>query len=748
MNDTSSQPTPKPEAEPDEIDITLDVNPGERIQIDIEIGTDGHPKVRQQTLAPRSNGNRRAATPPPKARPSGQTKRKLRAPSALTLFGLAMVVYLLTRLIAITEYPIYFFCDEAVNTVLASDLIRDNLHSTEHELLPTFFKNGVQYNLSVSVYLQVIPYLLFGKSILVTRGVSALLTLLAALWLAWMARDHFKLPNWWLAPLALAVIPTWFLHSRSAYENALLPTFYIGSLYYYLNYRSGKTNHLYPALILAALAFYSYTPGQVVVALTGLALLVLDFRYHLRHRGTALRGLGLLAALALPMARFLLTHPQDYATRLGRISPYWSVDNSILWKAGQYIGQYLSGFNPIFWFFPNQAGEAVHQMAGHAHIAMLLLPFCAWGLWIVAHHLRQPENRVTLLALLVAPSGAALVGLNANRALVIVIPAVLLALVGFAAAVEWLAGRIHLPQRALSAALFIALTFGSFGLLVNSLTKEPVRYTDYGLSGLQFGAKEVFPAARAYRAAHPDRQALISPNWTFQAEVMRQFFISNDNNIRMHGIDQTIQKIDPQIDQKVFVLLKKDLEQVTTSGHFDEPVVEQVIDYPDGSPGFYFVRLRYRDDIQAVLQGEKELRSQMVEDTAQIGDQMVTVRHMEMEGNWQNLFDLDPDSLAKTNGVNPLAIELLYDTASPLTGIVAKVGAESVRITVQVWVDETQPPQTFVLDAAEDGQPFKDVQVDFGQTLSTHRLRFELQDVQAGEDAIVHLWELTPIQAQ
>ena len=90
----------------------------------------------------------------------------------VVLFALSLLVYLLTRLIALPDFPIYFFTDEAVQTVLAADLIRDGLHGWEGEFLPAYFKNGNYYNLSASVYLQVLPYLLFGKSVFVTRAVS------------------------------------------------------------------------------------------------------------------------------------------------------------------------------------------------------------------------------------------------------------------------------------------------------------------------------------------------------------------------------------------------------------------------------------------------------------------------------------------------------------------------------------------------------------------------------------------------
>ncbi len=56
-----------------------------------------------------------------------------------TLFGLAVLVYAITRLWALDQFPIYFFTDEAIHPVLGTELIRNGLRDFEHTFLPTFF---------------------------------------------------------------------------------------------------------------------------------------------------------------------------------------------------------------------------------------------------------------------------------------------------------------------------------------------------------------------------------------------------------------------------------------------------------------------------------------------------------------------------------------------------------------------------------------------------------------------------------
>ena len=97
------------------------------------------------------------------------------------LFILAIFIYLLVRLIGLDQFPIYFFSDEAIQTVRASDFVRDNYRSESQEFFPTDFKNSYQYNLGPSVYIQILPTLLFGRQISVTRATAVLFSLLTAL---------------------------------------------------------------------------------------------------------------------------------------------------------------------------------------------------------------------------------------------------------------------------------------------------------------------------------------------------------------------------------------------------------------------------------------------------------------------------------------------------------------------------------------------------------------------------------------
>lgn len=69
----------------------------------------------------------------------------------------------MTQFWQIARFPIYFFCDEAIQTVLAQDVLAHGLRDSAGRLLPPFFLNAEKWNLSLSVYLHLISLILFGK---------------------------------------------------------------------------------------------------------------------------------------------------------------------------------------------------------------------------------------------------------------------------------------------------------------------------------------------------------------------------------------------------------------------------------------------------------------------------------------------------------------------------------------------------------------------------------------------------------
>jgi hypothetical protein len=730
------------------VDLDINLAAKQRVDISIEIMADeAAPPLVEITTASSLPVKPNSMRPLPKFPTLTLPRIALKeiAVDAQLLFGIAMGIYLITQMVKLPAFPIYFFCDEAVNPVLASDFIRDGFHNYDGVFFPTFFKNGGQYCLGTSVYLQMIPYVLFGKSIWITRAFFVLISALTAVFSAFILRDIFKNRYWWSAPLWLAAIPTWFLHARGAFEYALMVTFYAGFLYFYLRYRTGTLRMLYLALICGALAFYTYTPGQMIMVVSGLLLLITDWRYHLQHWRVAVRGLAVLIMLAAPLVRFWMSMPNEYADRLSMYDSYWAADISTFEKIAQYLRIYISGLNPLYWFFPHSYDSPLHTMKGYGHIHWFMLPPFLYGFWQALNKRKEAHTRVLIAALLAAPAGTAMAMLHANRALTIVLPVVILAILGFTAGVEWLEKRK--PMRREVVAVAMAMLVGSFSLFMtaDALSHGPTWYTNYGLGGMQWGAQQVFATAKTYIQRFPDRTLIISPNWTFQSEVVRNYFVPGEQRIRMGTADASIERVDESLKQKAFVLMPDEYQRVIASERFQEPLVDQIIPYPDGRPGFYFVRLEYLDHIEEVIQAQYEDRNRLHEAELSIGSQQVIVRHTAVEGNVTSLFDEDPGTLIKTKGINPMVVELYFSEPVSLSGLSGRVGSERVRITVEIMGEEQQ--RTYTVEAGEEGQ-YKDVPVFFDSVELVSELRFTLLDVGKPETNIVHLWGISLNYAQ
>ena len=437
-----------PEQQGPQVNLELEAAPGKRLRVTIEsLAEDGsEPDPAQPPLVyeilPGARGlitiqspilaKKKAVPFTPWNNALHQAWEASQAEIGRYLFFAGMLIYLTVRLVGLERYPIYFFTDEAVQTVLAADLARDHLKNYVGDLLPTFFENGGEYRLGVSVYLQVIPYIMFGKSVFVTRAVSVLVTLLAAAVVGLALHQFFRVRIWWAAVLFLSLSPAWFLHSRTAFESAAAVAFYAASLYFYLRYRLHSSRSLYAALAFGALAFYTYSPFQIIVSASFLLFLLLDWRYHWENRRMAAWVLGLVVVLGLPYLRFTITHSQETINSLAALGSPWAKPLALDEKLRLTGLEYLRGLDPFYWFTPDEGGLVRHQMNSYAYLTRWTFPFTLLGLALAVWRARPrlplpgsalaPAYRILLVTLVVIPLGAALVQVGITRLLGMVVP--------------------------------------------------------------------------------------------------------------------------------------------------------------------------------------------------------------------------------------------------------------------------------------------------------------------------------------
>ncbi len=682
--------------------------------------------------------------PQPAAREQVEKRLPLNKPDwQVWLISLTLVVYLATRFIGLDSYPIYFFTDEAVQTVLAADMVRDGFHNYQGELLPTYLVNGGQYNLGTSVYAQVLPWLMFGKSIWVTRGTSVLITLLAALAVGLMLKNNLKSNYAFAGILILCITPAWFLHSRTAFEVAEAVSYYAAFLYCYLQYRQGKPKYLFAAVGFGALAFYSYSPAQMVMAVTAVLLLFTDLRWHLKNGKTVLIALGITLLLAIPYVRFIILHPEENLRHLQILDSYWVQGIPFSEKLGIYFKEYLKMLNPFYWFIPNQMDIERHVMKGYGHLLRWTLPFFVLGFGVALRKLAKPEYRIYLLAILAAPAGAAMAGIAVTRSLFMVIPAVMVTAIGLDQLLQWIE-KLKVSRVVPVAIIFVGLTTFSGFMTWDALVNGPFWFSNYGLGGQQYGARQIFGEIEQMLKENPKQEIFLSPSWANGTDVLARFFFDDPLPFAMGSIDSYLYEKRDIAPDKIFILIPEDMDKAVASNKFTTIKPFKTLDYPNGEPGFFFTHLKYTDNVDLIFQ-EEALQRKILLETEIIDPQgralKVSYPHLDI-GEIINAFDGDGNSLIRTLETNPMLLKIEPVKAFLLNQVTIRIGGTASAVTIRFTPADGSAVQELVKELPESNE-IRDVVFTLENPVDVSKIEIDLLNVNDDDRAHVHLWEVS-----
>jgi hypothetical protein len=661
------------------------------------------------------------------------------------IFAGVLAVYLLTRLVALDKFPIYFMADEASQTLYAQQLVERGFRDPQGILFPVYVEAaGGRWTPLISMYLHAVTYILFGKSVFITRATSALVSLLAVIAVALIMKKVFKSRYWWTAPLLLSMTPAWLLHSRTGFETVMTTAFYGCFLYFYLLYRTRDPRYLVHALVFGALTFYTYSNAQVIMAAAGILLLLSDLPYHIRQRLALLKALPVGLLLAVPFIVFHLHQPEALNTHLHVVNSYWFTNISLFEKITTYLQKLAYGLSPQYWFFPNGQDLARHRFDSLGHIRLEILPLLVVGLLISLKNFRQSPYRAVVIAALVTPSGAALLDIGIPRLLAFVVPASLLAGLGLNWALEALEKRISYKLLALST--FLVLSLASFGLFRIALTQGPRWFSDYGLYGMQYGAQQLFEEAiPPYLAQHPDRQVLVSPNWANATDRFIDFFATPEQRPRlsMGNIEGYLFKRLPLQGNETFVMTATEYVKAAASPIFTGLAVDQILYYPDGTPGFYFVRLAYSDGADAIFVAEKEARRVLLVDSITLDGQVVELRYSQIDmGEPKHMFDGDTLTLMRGLEANPFILEMVFPAPRALSGVTADFGIADLTLTALLYASPDGEPVSYSTDLhSTDIDPLMYLSFDQGPA-QVNKIRFTIFNRAAGETANIHIKEL------
>jgi hypothetical protein len=670
-----------------------------------------------------------------------------RLPLGTLLFALGMVLYLFTRLYRLTDFPIYFFGDEAAQAVRRAPAA-ERIQRPSGIWFPVYIQAAAsRWTPLLPMYFHVLSLNLFGKSVFVTRATSALLSLLAGVSVSLALKYGFKARYWWAGILLVGLTPAYFLHSRTAFETAITTAFYGAFVLFYLLYRVRSPNYLYPALVMGAATFYTYSNAQAVMAAAAGLLFFSDLPYHLKQGRRILFALLLALGLALPFILFRLKQPEALGEHLRMINSFVVQPLPLGEKLATYASKYAYGLSPAYWFWPNQHDLQRHRMAGIAHMHTATLPLFLLGLGLSLWRFRSPQHRAVILAGIAAPAGAAMIEIGIPRVLCFIVAANLLVGLGL----DWLLGRLgrKAPPRLGAWSVFAILAMGNLLLLRMALVEGPLMFRDYGLYGMQYGARQIFEqVVPEVLQREPQTEVLISSTWANAADNFIQFFIpeSDRSRVRMDGVDAYLFRKRPLSRDMLFVMTPAEYNQAVESLKFKEVAIDGLIPYPDGTPGFYLVRMEYAQNVDEVFAREQEARRQLVEAVVVVAGQTWQLRHSQIDmGLPELMFDGDHFSLMRGLEANPFILEIAFPQARPVSALEADFGLVDILLTVSLYPpagNETgENPVIYTLSRQKVTDPLVHMLFDGAPPL-VERVRIEVFNPLSGETANIHIREL------
>jgi 4-amino-4-deoxy-L-arabinose transferase-like glycosyltransferase len=664
-------------------------------------------------------------------------------------FGLSVLLYLLVRIIGITHYPAYFSFDEANMALIASNFLRDGFHNSTGEFLPALFDNTGKFNLGTTIYLQLIPLWLFGRADFATRGISAIVSVLAGVSIGLILRDIFKLRLWWVGTLILSMLPAWFLFSRTAYETTTMVSFYAGALYFYFLYRFKNTYYLYPAILFSSLAFYSHASAQILVPVTALLLIISDLPYHLKDRRVLLGGILFTGVIALTYLRFRVNHAGESEIFLKNLTTYMFTDISVGEKIKAFFVEYLSYISPLYWFKPEVSGNTPRDassyiMKGYGFLPFYLAPFAAWGLWLSIKKLYSSAYRALLIVFLIAPSAAAIVlsPSSITRALIMVLPFALLSAIGLEDILFRLsvAVKIEKPIRwALPIfMIFVAINLHTFS---DAMRNGPGWFVPNDNTFTPFGANLVFNALEEEALKNPANNVVMSPLWAMYPDILTRFYLGDNFHISFATIYDLARHKTVISKNTLLILTAAEFEYAKESPRFSDIQTVRILPFPSGEPAFYFARLAYSPEIDSILAAEDAERREPEIGQITIDGQKVTVSYTKSGGiRIDDLFDYNPETLYKSNEVNPAVFDLSFEQPREFKSIFIIHGSGPIDLEVVFYSESGQEIGAYQASFNEHGVEGNTLTLDRPVTAS--KVRVSVNTPNQDSWGIVHIWDI------
>ncbi len=556
----------------------------------------------------------------------------------------------------IADFPLFFFCDEAVFAAVAKEWISNGWQDNNGKLLPLYYDIAMGRHVPMfSSYILGLGSFLFEQTPATVRSLNAIIPLLGVIAASVYAKLFLSARIWWLTPLIFASIPVWYLFTRTAFDVPVSIGLLSITLLFYCLYRLKSANYIYPLVLSASAFFYTYASSQLVLPLIAIALLFTDFKYHWQNRKKLLLPVILAAVLLIPAILFTFGSGAGFNGQFVALDSFAIKEITLSEKLSIFFHNYYDAINPYYWLSPDSNELIRHRLLGRGHFPVMFVPFLLTGLLVSICRISNPVYRCILICAVMIPVPVGIFNLNITRILTLTVPFTLWTVIGL----DFLLSKLkHATFLVLPAALMLGIY--SVNMSLDAVKNGATWYDDYGLYGLQYGTRQIFEqSVPEIFKQHPEATIHISPDFANDPTALLNFFIPEKQRSKVLISQPDPMKFNHISKDDVFIMETYKYQQIIDSGKFKTPVILGSLAYPNGQTGFYYLKLEHIDNIHEVLAAEKEARKKPLETRLIVNGQPALVRYSRLDmGEPGNIFDHDILTLARGLEDNPFMLEI------------------------------------------------------------------------------------------
>jgi hypothetical protein len=411
-----------------------------------------------------------------------------------------------------------------------------------------------------------------------------------------------KMKSAWCAPLVFGAVPLFFLHARTGFETVIATSWYAGFLAFYFLYRTKTYKALPTAVILAAMAFYSYAGIWLVVVVTLIAFFLLDLEYHFKHIRIVLISAIIGVLCFVPFLKFQASNPDSIHDHLTHYQSYLTRPTPLNEKITTFAKNYIDSFSPSFLFIYQDTYQIRHALKGYGYFPLWSLPLVILGILYALYTSPRWLKGLLLATTLISPLGGVVIEPSPTRSLPLVIPMVIFMGFGIKAVEKFilsLAKNASASFKIFTASLFIVVFLANTLMAYDSVVNGPLWYTDYGLYGMQYGAKPLFE--KVNQALDRYDSVMVTPDFTNGTDILPGFFLSAQKLKRVKlGNGTNFSAYRSLSGKKTAFILPLEYEKLVSLGYNDKITIIDTIYAPDLTPAFY--QIIYKNDFPATIQ--------------------------------------------------------------------------------------------------------------------------------------------------